>query len=58
MISARIPDMDPRDDSFGYPASGQTLIMIISKSADIKNPTEQGQQRQVTPSCGRRRRPR
>ena len=24
VISARIPDMDPRDDSFGYPEQGQT----------------------------------
>ena len=41
VISARIPDMDPRDDNFGYPASGQKLVMIIDKAADIKNPTEQ-----------------
>ena len=40
VISARIPDMDPRDDSFGYPVQGQTLIMIVDSSAGIKNPTE------------------
>ena len=40
VISARIPDMDPRDDSFGYPVKGQTLKMIVSSSAGIKNPTE------------------
>ena len=40
VISARIPDMDPRDDSFGYPVKGQTLMMIVSSSAEIKNPTE------------------
>ena len=40
VISARIPDMDPRDDSFGYPVQGQTLMMIVSSSAGIKNPTE------------------
>ena len=32
--------MDPRDDSFGYPVQGQTLMMIVSSSAEIKNPTE------------------
>ena len=40
VISARIPDMDPRDDSFGYPEQGQTLMMIVASSAEIKNPTE------------------
>ena len=40
VISARIPDMDPRDDSFGYPVQGQTLMMIVSSSAEIENPTE------------------
>ena len=40
VISARIPDMNPRDDSFGYPVQGQTLMMIVSSSAGIKNPTE------------------
>ena len=40
VISARIPDMDPRDDNFGYPVKGQTLMMIVSSSAGIKNPTE------------------
>ena len=40
VISARIPDMDPQDDSFGYPVKGQTLMMIVSSSAEIKNPTE------------------
>ena len=41
VISARIPDMDPRDDYFGYPRQGQTLIMIVDSSAEIKNPTEE-----------------
>ena len=40
VISARIPDMDPRDDNFGYPVQGQTLMMIVSSSAEIENPTE------------------
>ena len=40
VISARIPDMDPRDDSFGYPVQGQTLMMIVASSAEIENPTE------------------
>ena len=40
VISARIPDMDPRDDNFGYPRQGQTLMMIVASSAGIKNPTE------------------
>ena len=40
VISARIPDMDPRDDNFGYPVQGQTLMMIVASSAGIKNPTE------------------
>ena len=40
VISARIPDMDPRDDSFGYPVQGQTLMMIVSSSAGIENPSE------------------
>ena len=40
VISARIPDMDPRDDNFGYPRQGQTLMMIVDSSAGIKNPTE------------------
>ena len=40
VISARIPDMDPRDDSFGYPVRGQTLMMIVASSAEIENPTE------------------
>ena len=40
VISARIPDMDPRDDNFGYPRQGQTLMMIVASSAEIENPTE------------------
>ena len=40
VISARIPDMDPRDDRFGYPVQGQTLMMIVASSAEIENPTE------------------
>ena len=42
VISARIPDMDPRDDYYGYPGVGQTLTMVVRTSAGIKNPSEQG----------------
>ena len=69
VISARIPDMNPRDDdSFGYPPVArdlQTLMMIVASSAGIKNPTEETDNHaQVTPlwvlgedrgcRCGRR----
>jgi hypothetical protein len=42
VISAKIPDMDPRDDYYGYPGVGQTLTMVVRTSAGIKNPSEQG----------------
>ena len=42
VISAKIPDMDPRDDYYGYPGDGQTLTMVVRTSAGIKNPSEQG----------------
>ena len=41
VISARIPDMRSGDET-GYPMSGQTLIMVVSDAAGIKNPSEQG----------------
>ena len=42
VISARIPDMDPSDETEGYPLAGQMLTMVIEKSAGIKNPSEKG----------------
>ena len=57
VISARIPDMDPRDDNFGYPVQGQTLMMIVSSSAEIENPTEANEQQHRLRHCGRRRGP-
>ena len=39
VISARIPDMKDGDDT-GYPLAGQTLIMVVSRDADIKNPAK------------------
>ena len=41
VISARIPDMRSGDET-GYPKSGQTLIMVVSDAAGIKNPSEAG----------------
>ena len=41
VISARIPDMRSGDET-GYPLAGQTLVMVVSKAADIKNPSEAG----------------
>ena len=44
VISARIPDMNPRTEGtnpFGYPVMGQTLVMIVETSAEVKNPTEE-----------------
>ena len=41
VISARIPDMKD-GDATGYPKAGQTLIMVVSKAAGIKNPSEAG----------------
>ena len=41
VISARIPDMLSGDGT-GYPLAGQTLIMVVSVDAGIKNPPEQG----------------
>ena len=41
VISARIPDMRSGDET-GYPLAGQTLLMVVSKAAGIKNPSEAG----------------
>ena len=41
-IAILVPDMDPRDDEFGYPVGNRDLIVVIEKDAGIKNPTEQG----------------
>ena len=41
VISARIPDMKDGDET-GYPKMGQKLIMVVSKAAGIKNPSEEG----------------
>ena len=41
VISARIPDMRSGDET-GYPMSGQTLVMVVSDAAGIKNPSEEG----------------
>ena len=41
VISARIPDMRSGDET-GYPLAGQTLVMVVSDAADIKNPSEEG----------------
>ena len=41
VISARIPDMKD-GDATGYPKAGQTLIMVVSTDAGIKNPSEAG----------------
>ena len=41
VISARIPDMKD-GDATGYPKAGQTLIMVVSDAAGIKNPSEAG----------------
>ena len=41
VISARIPDMKD-GDATGYPKAGQTLIMVVSMAAGIKNPSEAG----------------
>ena len=41
-IAILVPDMDPRDDEFGYPVGNQDLVVVIEKDAGIKNPTEQG----------------
>ena len=41
VISARIPDMKD-GDATGYPKAGQTLIMVVSTDAGIKNPSESG----------------
>ncbi len=42
VISARIPDMNPADDDEGYPLTGQQLVMVVEKSAGIRNPSEEG----------------
>ena len=41
-IAILVPDMDPRDDEFGYPVANRDLVVVIEKDAGIKNPTEQG----------------
>ena len=41
VIFARIPDMKD-GDATGYPLTGQTLIMVVSEAAGVKNPPEQG----------------
>ena len=41
VISARIPDMKD-GDATGYPQAGQTLVMVVSTAAGIKNPSEAG----------------
>ena len=41
VISARIPDMKD-GDATGYPEAGQTLVMVVSDAAGIKNPSEEG----------------
>ena len=39
-IAILVPDMDPRDDEFGYPVASRDLVVVIEKDAGIKNPTE------------------
>ena len=41
VISARIPDMKD-GDATGYPKAGQTLYMVVSEAAGIRNPSEDG----------------
>ena len=41
-IAILVPDMDPRDDEFGYPVANRDLVVVIEKDAGIKNPTEEG----------------
>ena len=41
-IAILVPDMDPRDDEFGYPVGNRDLVVVIEKDAGIKNPTEEG----------------
>ena len=41
-IAILVPDMDPRDDEFGYPVASRDLVVVIEKDAGIENPTEQG----------------
>ena len=41
-IAILVPDMDPRDDSFGYPSAGADLNVVIETGAGINNPTEEG----------------
>ena len=40
VISARIPDMKG-GDLLGYPKAGQTLILLVSEAAGVKNPSEE-----------------
>ena len=41
-IAILVPDMDPRDDFFGYPSAGADLNVVIDVGAGITNPTEEG----------------
>ena len=41
-IAILVPEMDPRDDEFGYPVGNRDLVVVIEKDAGIKNPTEEG----------------
>ena len=41
-IAILVPDMDPRDDFFGYPSAGSDLNVVIDVGAGITNPTEEG----------------
>ena len=42
-IAILVPDMDPRDDEFGYPVASRDLVVVIEKDAGITNPTEEGE---------------
>ena len=41
-IAILVPDMDPRDDFFGYPSAGADLNVVIDAGAGVTNPTEDG----------------
>ena len=41
-IAILVPDMDPRDDSFGYPSASAALNVVIAVGAGVKNGTEEG----------------
>ena len=40
-IAILVPDMDPRDDFFGYPSAGADLNVVIDVGAGITNATEE-----------------